>query len=347
MSTNAPAGTAPDRDTKLREELIATLYRGKTTVPVVSIVSIVSAVIVALVVWDVAPHPWPALWLTAIAVVTLVRIGSWWQYQRHPAPGGATPRWARLLVVSATANGVVWGTAGIVFFTPDNALYQVFLAFVIGGMGAGAATASSTYLPAFYAFLVPSITPLIARLMLEGESVPVAMSLLLALFGGAMALLARTLNRTIKDTLLLRLEKELLLEQRASHEQTLEQEIADRTSELRRVNEDLQAEIAERRQTEDELRETQEQIQRAINAGSVAPWEFRFDTGEIKHAPAMADILGEEIGGMRSPEEWRRRVPPEEYAALIAATEACAKGEREELDLEHRLLGGDGAERRS
>ena len=126
---------------------------------------------------------------------------------------GAQPEFedsASLLVAAALAHGIVWGAAGVMFFTPGIVIYQVFLAFVIGGMCAGAAAALSTYMPAFYAFLVPSIAPLIVRLLIEGETVPFAMGLLLTLFCGAMLVLARNLNGAITGSIKLRLEKEAL-----------------------------------------------------------------------------------------------------------------------------------------
>lgn len=335
-------GEALGDEAKLRAELIETLYRQK---PTVLFVGILNAAVVTFVVWGVTPHPWPAVWLIAICTVALARFGSLWWYRRQPASARNGQAWARLFVASAAANGIVWGAAGVLFFTPDVVLYQVFLAFVIGGMCAGAAAGLSTYMPAFYAFLAPSMLPLVIRLWIEGGTVPTAMGLLLVLFCGGMAVLARNLGAAVVGSTTLRLEKEALLEERAQHQQTLEREIAKRTVDQRRVNEELQAEISERRQTEAELRESQERIQRAIQAGSVAPWEFRFDTGEIKYAPSTLVILGEDIGNMSTPEEWSRRVPPEDFAALMAAAQACAQGERSEIDFEHRLLGKEGAER--
>ena len=278
----------------LRTELIETLYRQQ---PTVLIVSILNAAIVTFVVWGVVEQPWPALWLVLICAVALAQVALWRNRRQPEFEDGAS-----MLVAAALAHGFVWGAAGVMFFTPGIVIYQVFLAFVIGGMCAGAAAALSTYMPAFYAFLVPSIAPLIVRLLVEGETVPVAMGLLLALFCGAMVVLARNLNDAVTNALKLRLEKESLLGEKAERQQTLEREITDRTADLRRLNEALQAEISEHRQTEHELRGSQERIERAVQAGSVAPWEFRFDTGEISYAPSISVILGEDIGDMSTVE---------------------------------------------
>ena len=46
---------------------------------------------------------------------------------------------------------------------------------------------------------------------------------------------------------------------------------------------------------------------------------------------------------MKTPEDWSKRVPPEDFAILIAATQECAQGERSGIEVEHRLLGKTGA----
>jgi hypothetical protein len=46
--------------------------------------------------------------------------------------------WRRYFVIGACAAGVVWGAAGALLFHSDSLPHQVFLAFVLGGMVAGA-----------------------------------------------------------------------------------------------------------------------------------------------------------------------------------------------------------------
>ena len=142
MSTEILGRAASGAEARtLRIELIKTLY---TQQPTVLIASILNAAIVTFVVWDVVPRPWPALWLALICAVALAQVALW-RYRRQPEFEDS----ASLLVAAALAHGIVWGAAGVMFFTPGIVIYQVFLAFVIGGMCAGAAAALSTYMPAF------------------------------------------------------------------------------------------------------------------------------------------------------------------------------------------------------
>ena len=94
------------------------------------------------------------------------------------------------------------GVAGLVFFVPEMPVYQVFLSFVIGGLCAGAAVALAAHPPAFYAFLFPSLSPLVIRLFLEGEKIQFFMALMLAVFSGAMMLISRNLHGSTVDILI-------------------------------------------------------------------------------------------------------------------------------------------------
>jgi diguanylate cyclase (GGDEF)-like protein/PAS domain S-box-containing protein len=81
----------------------------------------------------------------------------------------------------------------------------VLVTFVLGGISAGAAIHDSPYLPAFYAFTLPAVTPAITALLTRGSGIPVGMGLMLLLFIGVLFLLARTNHRRIADYIRIRL----------------------------------------------------------------------------------------------------------------------------------------------
>ena len=124
MSAKDSGEAGLGHDAALRAESIKTLYNQK---PTVLLVGILNAAAVAFVLWGVAPQPWPAVWLIAICAVALARLVPLRRYRGHPGPEAKTAMWANLFVASAAANGIVWGAAGVAFFTPDTVLYQVFL----------------------------------------------------------------------------------------------------------------------------------------------------------------------------------------------------------------------------
>ena len=296
-----PSSANVERHRAVGAELVKTLGRQKSTV---LIASVLNAAIVTFVVWGVAPHPWPMVWLILILVHSMGRVVLLSGF-RWPRDAKFKPEiWARFFTASAAANGALWGAAAVLFFTPEDALYQVFLVFAIGGMCAGAAAALSTHMAAFFAFVLPSLAPLIVRLLLEGEAVQTAMGLMLALFGGAMVVLARNVHRTVVEAIEDRLDKEALFEERGGHEERLELEVAERTAEL-------DAEIDERKRTESALRESEARLNGILVAAGDAILSVS-EGGIVEQAnPAAAHMFGysvEQLGGMSIPE----LLPPED-----------------------------------
>ena len=74
-----------------------------------------------------------------------------------------------------------------------NHLHQTFLAFVIGGMVAGAAAAFSS-MEAFLAYSVPALSPIIVRFALLGDEFHLAMGGMPLLFGVMMFFIAQRIN---------------------------------------------------------------------------------------------------------------------------------------------------------
>jgi signal transduction histidine kinase len=140
-----------------------------------------------------------------------------------------------------------------VYFEPAEPLSQVLLAFVIGGMSTGAVPSLSSYWPAFLAFTVPALLPLLVRLFALGDTLGVTMGLLGSVYGAVLFAAARTTHRTIRRSLELRFENRGLIDRLSTlttsleqSNRTLEQRVAERSAELERQAEAL--EVARRRE---------------------------------------------------------------------------------------------------
>ena len=116
----------------------------------------------------------------------------------QPSDYGNLLYFANRYTITVALNGLLWGLTGILFFPPNMPEYQVSLAFVIGGLAAGAATNYAAWLPAFYAHTVPSVVPLAIRFMIEGREVSVAMGIILLLFTMAIYVIARKSNNSYR-----------------------------------------------------------------------------------------------------------------------------------------------------
>jgi signal transduction histidine kinase len=206
--------------------------------PIVLAVNLVNAALVAAV---LAPEKgawnWAA-WFALIATLTAAR-AVWWRRYRVSAPPPETARrWALLATLGSALSGLLWGLGGALLF-PGNIVEQIFLAFVIGGMCAGALVSLGAHLPSFLAYLLLSVLPIAGRYLLEGTALGAVMAAMIVVFAMALAAAAYNFSRSVAEGFRLRLE------------------LTQRTDELMAANARLQEEITERRAAEDRLRQAQ------------------------------------------------------------------------------------------
>ena len=79
----------------------------------------------------------------------------------------------------------MWGVCAVVFFPPTD-VSQLFLALVIAGMCAGAATVHAPHIPTVVAFILPATIPLAGRFLAAGGTLPVVFGIMILIFGLAL-----------------------------------------------------------------------------------------------------------------------------------------------------------------
>jgi diguanylate cyclase (GGDEF)-like protein len=223
----------------MRRELVRVHYAGTPTVLVT--LAINAALIAVVFAGSVAPDllfTWCALMVTMIVARGLVWV-------RHRTTGGAASveTWERLAVFGSAASGLLWGAAGFCFYATADEAHRVALSFVIGGMGAGAATALASNLRAFYAYLALSILPFALRLATSHGNHHLLMAAACLLYFVALIVLTRRAHRWLTESLLLRFENTNLV-------QSLERRVGERTNQLQEINTQLSLDIAERRRAQ-------------------------------------------------------------------------------------------------
>jgi PAS domain S-box-containing protein len=126
--------------------------------------------------------------------------------------------WARWFTLGAGLTGAVWGIGAVIMFPPDAIQLQVFLAFVAGGLAAGGVVMAASWLPAYFAFVLPMLAPLIFRFLIEPGELPLVMGAMLILFVVFLGSLARSFNASLKQTLSLSSERSRLLDERNTND---------------------------------------------------------------------------------------------------------------------------------
>ncbi|MCW8133747.1 MAG: EAL domain-containing protein [Planctomycetota bacterium] len=124
----------------------------------------------------------------------------------------------------------------------------------------------------------------------------------------------------------------------------LERRVEERTVELRRINEELKAEIFERRRVEEALRLSEERYALAAQGANDGLWDWNLKEFKIYYSPRWKQMLGcEENEITEAPSEWLERVHPEDRAKLKSELEVHLQGTTDHFETEFRVQHKDGS----
>ena len=151
-------------------------------------------------------------WLGCALLLSIVRLSLNWSYRKTTPSYAETVTWRNLFVASLFLSGILWGAAGIVLFPSDSIGHQAFVAFVAGGMVAGAAGSFTSVLSAFFLFSIPALLPIIVRFFLMGDEIHLAMGTMALIFLLIMSLTAFQAHADYVRSLSLKYENRELLE---------------------------------------------------------------------------------------------------------------------------------------
>lgn len=205
------ASAAPDllipshsqvRARQLRDEQIKVIYRHAPAVLATNAV-VGGATIYGL--WNIVPHTALIVWGTAMLAVLIVRIALTIVYRRFESVS-PSPAWGWAFAAGSGVSGILWGAAGVFLFPADSLTYQLFILFVLMGMGAGSTTSLTAFMPAFYVFLPTALIPIGIMLIQRHESVHVALGIMTFTYVAALSFYGRGINRALRESLSLRFE---------------------------------------------------------------------------------------------------------------------------------------------
>ena len=120
----------------------------------------INSIILAFVLWGTIDQSIILGWLVALGLVSVGRAILVYSYNASDIAVIDKPRWYRRFIVGSLMASLVWGSASFFLFATDNIALQVFLAFVVGGMAAGATTSLSFKKFAVNSYLAITLLPL-------------------------------------------------------------------------------------------------------------------------------------------------------------------------------------------
>jgi PAS domain S-box-containing protein len=217
------------------------------------VATMVNSSILCFVQRDVIAHHILISWFMILAAITLLRFLSLHAYRKAPMRESQAGRWGSLFIAGAACSGALWGSAAIWMFAENSIAHQVFLAFILGGMVAGTAAVYSAVMGAFLAYSIPALVPIAVRFLAMGDELHLAMGAMTVLFGLLMVAAARRIHHMTAMSLRVQIEKQDLISF-----------LADARDRAESANEQLKAEITERRRVEAELRNHRERLEEMV-----------------------------------------------------------------------------------
>jgi PAS domain S-box-containing protein len=256
------------------------------------IATLVNACILVVIQWKLVGHPVLYAWFGLIVGIIFGRIVLARQFCHRPPSPSETRFWRNLFLAGIFATGSAWGLGGILLLPSGSNAHQMFTAFTIGGMVAGASAVFAAFRAALFAFSLPAMLPMIVYFLTFQDEIHIGMSVMSTLFLMLMIGTGFRNNNVIDASIKLRFEKQGLLDYLAEaknraesinhklqseinerrrvegelekHQKQLESEVEKRTAELKQRNQELKFEINERSRTQTALRDSEERYRLLI-----------------------------------------------------------------------------------
>jgi response regulator RpfG family c-di-GMP phosphodiesterase len=188
--------------------------------------------------WDADAHRNLLLWIGCAYLLHVAELVTWLGYRDRVDTLSECQDWSRRFFWFALVVGMMWGF-GTLFFFPVDLLDQVLLICVMLGLAAGATSMNATHLPAFYAYLLGLMLPLIFRVAVEQDETHAALAAMLLLFMFVMLGAGQFLGKLVMRSLHQRFENQSLAQQLARLNDGLESKVRERTEQLQHQTEEV------------------------------------------------------------------------------------------------------------
>jgi len=274
----------------IKSEQVKLLYKHA---PVGIIATLLNSIILSFILWKVTSHTILTIWFSAIISASIFRCLLFFKFRHLSHMPDEATRGDIWSFVSLAYSGVVWGSAGIFLFPMDSIAHQAFIAFVLGGMVAGASGTFSIRMRSFLAFSLSALVPICIRFFSIGDKIHLGMGGMILLFWILIFSTAKRINAVSFSSLKLQFENSGLLEYLAAEKNRIEKlnenylseinerkqmekelhkireelecRVMERTEELMKSNEQLRWEIAGRKQMDEALRESEEKYRLLVD----------------------------------------------------------------------------------
>lgn len=141
----------------------------------------IGAFLLIVIQWDVVDHTNVIMWFTIFSGFHLTRAGFIYRFNKIQPDDEACEIWGKGFVYSSIAAGILWSLGIVITFVPGDLTYQLTVAIITVGLGAGAVSAISMLRFSFIAFVFPIMFTLVVLFIKEQTTISNILSLILFL----------------------------------------------------------------------------------------------------------------------------------------------------------------------
>ncbi len=224
--------------------------------PIGFVASLLNSLIVFFVIKNVIGYSVIVPWLVGVWIITLLRIALRVRFCSVPSESETAPLWKKRFLASLFLAGLSWGSIGLFPLGEISLAHQVFLAFVLGGMAAGASSSFAMVKYGYATYSVPVLIPLAVHFVYLQDTFHYAMAAMVLLYGALLWRMSLHNYSVSKTSLLLRFENREMIDRLKAakeHAEALNAQLVKEIdaklkaeAELRRSHEHLEREVEER-----------------------------------------------------------------------------------------------------
>jgi signal transduction histidine kinase len=173
--------------------------------------------------WPRFSSLWLLTWMVIAAAIPLWRYSLVRRYRAQTPEEAQARRWGRLMTWTALTDGVMWGSAGILFYAPDALPQQLILLTFIVGIPAGSVFTTSWWPATLYAFSLPSLGLTTIEVACQATPGHIGLAIGLTIYIIMLVQIIRQAHSAAMETVALRFENLDLIEQLREEKQIAEQ----------------------------------------------------------------------------------------------------------------------------
>ena len=204
------------------------------------IVSIINASFLVWIAHTQISHDSLAIWwsLTIVTASLRMALGARFNGQTQVEQQSAITFWRQRALMGASASGVLWAAGALLLMGSGNTILQLFTAFIMAGMVAGAVPVLAAHRQAFRSYAWPIVIAVVIGAMGK-DALHIAFSTMSLLFLLIATRSADYFHDTLQNTFRLEHEKDMLLENLEHARQIAEQSNRAKTEFLANISHEL------------------------------------------------------------------------------------------------------------